>query len=102
MRFNDEIVLLAKPNFYQDEAGNVHEGEAERRERFCNPYTVGADAWATSVDLGLRADAEVQLRTCDYAGEEEAEYHGVEYDVEKVTREGDFVRLQLGRHISND
>lgn len=101
MRWNETVTLLAKPYLHQDEAGNVHTGWPERRERFCNAYTVGADAWSAAIDLGLRADAEVQLRAVDYGGEEEVEFRGVEYDVERVTHSGDFVRLQLGRHASN-
>ena len=101
MRWNDVITLLGKPGLHQDSAGNVQPGEPERRRRYCNPRTVGADAWATSFDLGLRADAEVELRAADYAGEEEAEYRGEQYDVERAVRSGEFVRLQLGRHASN-
>ena len=75
--------------------------QAPGARRLCNPYTVGADSWATAVDLGLRADAEIQLRACDYADESSCVYEGVEYDVEKVTRTGELVRLQLGRRASN-
>ena len=101
MRWNDTCTLVGSPNRYQDEAGAWHEGEPAKREVFCNRYSVGADAWATSLDAGLRADAEVQLRACEYAREQTVVFDGVEYDVERVVGKGDFVRLQLGRHVSN-
>ena len=101
MRWNAAVALLAYPDRHQGPDGSIVYGEPERRVRFCNPYTVGADSWATAVDLGLRADAEIQLRACDYADESSCVYEGVEYDVEKVTRTGELVRLQLGRRASN-
>lgn len=101
MRWNAAVTLLAYPDRHQGPDGSIVYGEPERRVRFCNSYTVGADSWATAVDLGLRADAEIQLRACDYADESSCVYDGVEYDVEKVTRTGELVRLQLGRRASN-
>lgn len=101
MRWSEAITLLGQPRLTQDSSGNVIEAEPERRDVFCNQYTLGADAWATAVDIGLRADASVQVRSCDYNGEDEAIYHDVEYDIERVTASGEFTLLQLGRHVSN-
>ncbi len=101
-RWNDTIELLSMPALHQDASGRWVGGEKEARKAFCNPYTVGAESWATAVDMGLRADYEVQLRSCEYGGETEARYRGVECDVEKVTQSGDFTRLQLGRKASNE
>lgn len=101
MYWDDEVYLLAKPDLAQDAEGNIVPGEPERRHRLCNSFTVGAQTWASAVDLGLRADAEIQLWAFEYDGEDEVEYHGVEYDVVRATRQGDYVRLQLGRRASN-
>ncbi len=101
-RWNDTIELLSMPALHQDASGRWVGGEKKARKAFCNPYTVGAEAWSTAVDMGLRADYEVQLRSCEYKGETEARYRGDECDVEKVTQSGDFTRLQLGRKASNE
>ena len=100
-RWNDTVTLIGKPELKQDSQGRWVEGEPEERKVYCNPYTVGAETWSTSVDLGLRADYEVQIRYSEYHGESEAVYHGVECDVENVTQSGDFTRLQLGKKASN-
>lgn len=101
MRWNDVVTLLSsKPE--KDSMGNVVEGEVTRRDVFCNRRTVGSESWSTSIDLGLRADAQVQVRSIEYQGEDECVFHGVEYDIERVTDSGEFTILQLGRKASND
>lgn len=101
-RWNDTIVLLSHPMREQDAEGNWVQGEPVRRLCFCNPFTIGSATWASVVDAGLRADAEVQLRSVDYGGEDEAVYRGREYDVTRVVDSGEFCRLTLGRRLSND
>ncbi len=100
-RWNDTVELLGMPELHQDSSGRWVGGEKKRRKVYCNPYTVGAETWSTSIDMGLRADYEVQIRANEYRGETEAVYRGVECDVEKVTCSGDFTRLQLGKKASN-
>lgn len=102
MRWNEVCTLVGNPNRYQDQSGAWHEGEPARVQVFCNRYTVGADSWATSVDAGLRPEGELQLRACDYRGEPEVVLDGTEYDVGRVSVSGDFVRLTLERHVTND
>lgn len=101
-RWAETCVLVAGGAPEQLEDGSWAVGEAEESEAFCNPYTVGLEAWTVSNrDLGLGADAEVQLRSCDYAGQPTVRYRGNEYAVERVTDSGEFVRLQLGRKAGN-
>ena len=104
MRFNDQITLVSTPEKAQDAAGAWHAGKPTKVHLYCNPRTVGSYAWATAVDAGLRADAEVEVRTQEYealGSPQLAFYHGVECDVEKVSVKGDMTRLQLGRHVRN-
>lgn len=101
-RWNDTCELLASPKRHQDGEGNWVQGEQVARQVFCNRFTVGGATWASVVDAGLRADAEVQLRSVEYAGEDEVRFHGVEYDVTRVVDSGEFTRLTLGRRLSND
>lgn len=85
----------------QDASGAWQAGERVAERRFCNAYTVGSSAWADPIDAGMRVEAEVQLRTLDYAGQQKAAYNGVEYDVARVIVSGDLTRLQLGRHVGS-
>lgn len=101
MRWNEVCTLVGNPRRYQDLAGAWHEGEPERRRVYCNRYSVSLDSWSTAIDAGLRPEAEIQLRACDYLGEPEVELGGVEYDVGRVSGGGDFVRLTLERHVTN-
>ena len=101
MRWNQTIRLIGEPSITQDDMGNVVSTEAVPREVFCDPYTVSTSAWASFIDLGLRLDAEVEVRTVDYEGEKTAEYNGVEYTVEKADPRGDFTRLKLVKKASN-
>lgn len=102
MRWAETCVLVADPESYQADDGSWHEGEAEETTVFCNPYTVGLEQWAVSNrDLGLRADAELQVRSADYAGQRGVVFGGREYTVERVTGSGEFTRLQLGRKAGN-
>lgn len=101
-RWNDTCLLLSHPERTQDAEGNWVQGEQFRKPVFCNRYTMGSATWASAVDAGLRADAELQLRSVDYEGEDEVIYHGREYDVTRVSDSGEFCRLTLGRRLSND
>lgn len=101
MRFNDTVTLVSELPARQDASGAWQPGERVEEQRFCNAYTVGASAWESPLDAGMRVEAEVQLRTLDYGGQPRAVYHGTEYDVARVTASGDLTRLQLGRRIGN-
>ena len=102
MRWNKVITLLKHSSTYQDEAGEWHEGEAEETEVFCNEFSVNARDWAASVDVGRRADAAVLVHADDYEDQEEAVYNGIEYAIERIEVRDEFIKLQLGRLISND
>lgn len=101
-RWNDTCELLSSPERFQDAEGNWHQGTQHAATVYCNRFAVGGSTWASVVDAGLRADAELQVRACDYAGQDEVRFHGTEYDVTRVVDSGEFVRLTLGRRLSND
>ncbi len=102
MRWNNTISLLSHPASYQDDMGMWHEGDNTSREVFCNEFAVGANTYNQALTAGLRADIDVQLRAIDYEDEPEAVYNGVEYTVHHVTRKGEYIRLQLGKKVSNE
>ena len=73
--------------------------EETGRQVFVNSRRTGATAWAAARSAGLHADAEVQLRSCDYAGEQQLEMDGGEYEVERVRDDGEFTMLTLKRRL---
>ena len=101
-RWNDSIILLGAPRSYQDEAGAWHEGRREPTEVFCNPRTMGLTQAASVIDMGLRVSAQVQVRACDYDGQDQARYHGEELEVTYVSGGGEYRYLTLARKVGDD
>lgn len=99
MRFNETCILVAKT--YEPDDEGVQRPVDEKSEVFCNPYSVGAHTWSSMYEIGISADAEVQLRSCDYEGQRDVLYRDKWYSVEVVKEDGDFVRLTL-RHQQSD
>lgn len=100
MRWADTVDLVTS-ELTQDAEGN--QTETERTDTaFCNRYAFGATSYMAAKAAGLHADARVQLRTCDYAGQQKAVLDGTEYDVEDVSQNGDVTLLTLARRASND
>lgn len=82
------------------------EGEAietvTSQQVFVNPYRVGASMWLAAMSAGLHADAQIELRTCDYDGQQRIVMRGVRYDIERVNDMGEFTRLTLSRRLDSD
>lgn len=68
---------------------------------FANVRSVGSTAWLAARSAGLHADAEVAVRTCDYAGQACVVLGGVEYEVERAAAKGEDTVLTLKRRLSN-
>ena len=99
MRWNETCVLVSKS--YAPDSEGVPQPTEERTEVFCNPRTVGANTWSSMYEIGISPVAEVQLRSCDYAGQRDVFYRDMWLSVEKVSEQGDFTVLTL-RHQKSD
>lgn len=99
MRWND-VATLVSHDLTQDESGAWHEGDPKRVEVFCNRRSIGAYRKSSEADVGMRAEAEIEVMTCDYDGQTEVEFMGKSYDAEP-TWHGDTTYLTLGRRISD-
>lgn len=99
MRWNETCTLIDKR--YEADGEGVPQPTEERTEVFCNPRTVGATTWSSMYEIGISCDAQVQVRTVDYAEQRDVLYRGRLYSVEAVQEKGDFAVLTL-RHQKSD
>lgn len=81
--------------------GSFSEGR-EEREVFCNERSVGTSAWLAARAAGLHADAEIELRACDYDGQSSCTLRGVEYEVESARSTGETCTLTLRRRLRGE
>lgn len=81
--------------------GSTSEQRAERRV-FANRRNLGASAYMAARAAGLHADAEVQLRSCEYSGQELVLMPDGEYTVEASRDSGEFTLLTLARRLPNE
>lgn len=103
MRWNDAVELLDVTPV-QDGLGAWHEpdpDEAPSRLVLCNPWSMSVERRASAADVGMRPEAQVQVRACEYAGETKARYHGATYDCEASASGGDLMVLTLGRRLAD-
>lgn len=98
-RFNDVLTLESVTRGF-DEEGNPTKVPTPRVV-YCNRFKLGATNRYAARQAGLKADVELQVRTCDYDGESNAIYDGEPYVVEDVSIEGEFARLTLGKRSGN-
>ena len=102
MRWNETCMLISHTDPVQQADGSWAQGTEVETMVFCNPYSVGLESWLVSTrDLGLSADAEIQVRTSDYDGQDTVWYHDGYYTVERTTVSGEFTNLQLGRKVGD-
>ena len=102
MRYNGTAVLRdVATNMTVDEEGNEVEGEPIDTEVFCNVRSVGIETWATVAELGIKPEAQIQVRSCDYDNQTIVILDGRMYDVSYTSTRGDFTIITLATHIPN-
>ena len=95
-----EIATLSSFEVVQNGDGTRMENRTDR-DVFANEMTIGFSAWNAARSNGLHADASIQMRTCDYNGEQSVTMRGVPYEVERVQSSGEYTTLTLKRRIAN-
>ena len=113
MRWNKVITLLSPVDKFQDESGAWHEGERKGRVVFCNEYTIGLVAQAhlrssdvraanttDPVDVGLRNEHMIQVRSIDYHNEDQCIFEGVEHEILYVSGSGETKILTISEKLS--
>lgn len=100
MRFNSQATLLSISTSF-DEYGSPVEVQKER-EVMVNVFNHSGDASLAARAQGLRLEAVLQLRSCDYHGEERCIFRDKEYEIETPNNTGEFTRLTLVRRLNNE
>lgn len=100
MRWN-KVVDLYTVTTTRNAAGDHVEAVSEPVTVFANPRHIGTEAWAAARNLGLHADASIEVRTWEYSGQNRCEMDGVEYEVERSYDTGEYTNLTLKRRLSN-
>ena len=99
MRWNETCVL--RETTYGFDSEGVPQPTVKDIEVFCNPYKVGASTWSSMYEIGISLAAIIQVRTCDYDGQQDCKYRDEWLSVEYVQEQGDFTILTL-RHQQTD
>lgn len=98
-RFNEMCTLVEKT--YEVDIEGVPQPTETRRKVFCGAQTVGAHTWSSMYEIGISADAQIAVRTCDYKEERDVLFRDKWYSVEIAQEKGDFTVLTL-RHQKSD
>lgn len=99
MRFNASCTLEGGRPTVDDE-GNPSTALTQT-EAYCNVRNLGLEDRLECSRAGLKADAEVELRSVDYAGQVKCTIDGTRYTVEQATDSGEFTRLILARRADD-
>lgn len=97
-----EAVKLYDVRWEPSENGSPVETKGNEATAFANRFSIGSSTWAAGLSMGLKGECELQLRTCDYAGQQRCDIDGKEYEVEDVNNTGEFTRLLLRRRLGNN
>lgn len=100
MRFSEPVTAFLE-SATQDDMGNATLTRSEKTTIWANVYTVGLNSWLAGRAAGLHADAEIQVRSVDYDGQNIIVMGDDEYSVERVTNTGEFTRLVLSHRLGN-
>lgn len=114
-RWNKVVTLLTPDEGYQDEEGGWHYGEPTKRTIFCNEYTIGMMAMShlrssevrmandnEPIDIGVRNEHMLQVRSIDYNHEDRCIFEGEEYEILYSTGAGEMRMLTIGQRIGSE
>jgi hypothetical protein len=101
MRWDTTITLVAVATGVDDEG--VPTKEETTREVFANRRRISLERWASTANAGFEPNAEFELHTVDYDGEQVVRFGGKEYMIRRASVEGDYtvLDLEVGRTIEN-
>ena len=114
MRWNKVVTLLTPKEPWQDEEGSWHYGEYDERVVYCNENSIGTMTMAhmrssdvrtansnEPVDMGMRHEHFLEMRSIEYRDEDRCIYEGAEYEVLFKTGAGERCIICIGQRIGN-
>ena len=114
MRWNKVVTLLTPSEKYQDEEGSWHYSEPVERLVYCNENSIGTMTMAhmrssdvrtansnEPVDMGMRHEHFLEMRSIEYRNEDRCIYEGEEYEVLFKTGSGERCIICIGQRIGN-
>lgn len=99
MRF-DAVIELVALTYAQDALGQQVATKSSRQV-YANEYAVTSTEYYTAGLSGLKPERSYQVRSCDYEGESLLHVDGVEYDIVRAERRGEWTRLVCQRRAGN-
>lgn len=99
MRF-DAVIDLIAVTYAADDIGQQVATKTSRTI-FANEWTVSSGEFYDAGAQGHKAERQYQVRGCDYDGETLASVDGVEYNVIRSERRGEWTLLTFERVIAN-
>ena len=103
MRFNGTVILrdVSTCMTVDDEGNESQDTPPIDTEVFCNNRSIGIETWATVAELGIKPEAQIQVRACDYDNQTLVVLDGREYDVSYTSTRGEWTTITLATHIPN-
>lgn len=114
MRWNKCVTLLSPSEPYQDDEGGAHYGEPVERTVFCNERSLGTMTMAhlrssdvrmansnEPIDVGMRHEHLLELRSAEYFDEDRCIFEGEEYEIMFKTGSGEKCTIAIGQRIGN-
>ncbi len=99
MRYAAVITLIAV-TYAADTIGQETETRTTR-DVLANEYSVSSSEFYDAGRSGMRPERQYQVRSDDYDGERLMTVEGVEYNIIRTERRGDFTRLVCERVAGN-
>lgn len=97
MRY-DRVIKLISMSYSADAIGQ-ETGTPTARTIYANEFSIGAAEFYEAGRAGLKADREYQVRAIDYQDEGLLSVDGVEYQIIRVDRRGEWTRLVCQRNV---
>lgn len=88
MEYIEELTLIKNENV-QDSIGNITHVQTERQV-LARKNVVGTREFYNASAVGISLTAELQIRSSEYNGEQEAEYLGNRYSIIRTIPKGKF------------
>ena len=99
MRFDKVIDLVAQT--YAKDAIGQEVAAPVSRQVFANEFSLSSAEFYNAGQSGLKPERQYQIRSCDYQDETLLSVDGVAYQIIRVDRRGEWVRLVCQRTVAN-